>query len=120
MTSRTATSVLRRQGYRMCAKGVRLPRPVIRERAGVRVISNVERLSALEITLPSTFSRSTERGSQRIAAREVCHMSPVFLQPVPESPRVFRPGLKEQREPTTTFFVLCGCCTRSASTDRLA
>ena len=40
------------------------PLPVLRERAGVRVISNVERLSELEITLTLTLSRSTGRGDQ--------------------------------------------------------
>src|SRR5206468_2676171 len=42
------------------------PLPVLRERAGVRVISNVERLSKFQITL--TLSRSTGRGDQIVYA----------------------------------------------------
>jgi hypothetical protein len=41
-----------------------LPRPVLRERAGVRVISNVESQSSLEITLTLTLSRRTGRGDR--------------------------------------------------------
>jgi general secretion pathway protein I len=43
-----------------------LPLPVLRERAGVRVISYFERHSTLEITLTPTLSRSTGRGGRAL------------------------------------------------------
>jgi hypothetical protein len=42
-----------------------LPLPVLRERAGVRVISNVERIWCSKITLILAFSRNTGRRDQK-------------------------------------------------------
>jgi general secretion pathway protein I len=48
-----------------------LPLPVVRERAGVRVISKVEGCSTFQITLTPTLSRSTGRGGK--ARRPIAH-----------------------------------------------
>jgi hypothetical protein len=52
------------EGSAAVARGF-LPRPVLRERAGVRVMSSVERLQTDEITLILTFSRSAGRRDKR-------------------------------------------------------
>lgn len=44
---------------------VLLPRPVLREQAGVRVIWNVESRPTVEITLTLALPRGTGRGDQR-------------------------------------------------------